>query len=87
MIPLLLAVGLVLTDGRVVEGTDVRRRDATYQLTLASGEVLSLPEALVREIRLTDDAPKPEAPTAIRPGSRLSARCITASPGLRITVS
>ena len=67
MIALFLAVGLVLTDGRVLEGSDVRRAGTTYQLTLAGGEVVSLPEALVREIRLTDDAPPAPAPTAIRP--------------------
>ncbi|HEX6852561.1 MAG TPA: hypothetical protein VF139_14285 [Candidatus Polarisedimenticolaceae bacterium] len=68
MLALLLGVSIVLSDGRVLEGSDLRRQGASYQLTLASGEVVSLPEGLVREIRLTDDGPKP-APTAIRPAA------------------
>jgi hypothetical protein len=68
MIGLLLGVSLVLSDGRVLEGSDVRRQGASYQLTLPSGEIVTLPEASVREVRLTGDGPKP-APTAIRPSA------------------
>ena len=65
MIGLLFGVGLVLTDGRIVEGEDLRREGSNYQLTLVSGEVVSLPEGLVREVRLTDAGTK-AAPTGIR---------------------
>lgn len=68
MIGLLLGVSLVLADGRVLEGSDVRRQGTVYQLTLASGEIVTLPEASVREIRLTGESTKP-APTAIRPSA------------------
>lgn len=43
---------LVLQDGTVVRGADVRREGDLYILALESGEMLSFPVALVDEVRL-----------------------------------
>jgi hypothetical protein len=55
---LLLAVStadetqLVLIDGSVLSGTDVRREDGTYVLTLEEGDRVTIPEQLVETVRL-----------------------------------
>jgi hypothetical protein len=43
---------LVLQDGTVIRGADVRREGDLYVLALESGEMLSFPVALVDEVRL-----------------------------------
>ena len=59
---LLLAVSvadetqLVLIDGSVLSGKEVRREDGTYVLTLAGGDQVTLPEELVEIVRLTGQA-------------------------------
>lgn len=64
--PALAGAELVLDDGRTLSGTSVERRDENYLLTLEADEVMAVPVALVREVRLTgDDAP---APTGIEVG-------------------
>ena len=50
--PALASATVVLTDGQVLEGADVRREGDLVTLILATGEALSLPAALVAEIRL-----------------------------------
>jgi hypothetical protein len=59
---------LVLSDGRVIEGVDVRREGQNYVLELESGERLTFPVALVEEVRLTGD--EKEKQNQLRPGFR-----------------
>lgn len=63
----LLAAALVLVDGQVLEGTAIVHAEGNYRLSLASGETLTVPEALVKEIRLGGEEPERPAPTAIVP--------------------
>jgi len=44
---------LVLNDGLVIEGVDVRREGENYLLELESGEVLTIPVQLVRTVNLS----------------------------------
>lgn len=63
---LLLAVSaadetqLVLIDGSVLSGTDLRREDGTYVLTLEDGDQVALPEQLVETVRLVGRAREPD---------------------------
>jgi hypothetical protein len=59
---------LVLRDGRVLEGVDVRRDGQVYVLELESGERLTFPVELVDEVRLTGDEKVKE--DQLRPGFR-----------------
>lgn len=45
---------LVLADGQVLEGVEVTLRGDDYELTLSTGDVLTIPKALVTELRLRD---------------------------------
>lgn len=54
---------LVLTDGRSVEGEEVRREGDQYVVTLPSGDAVVIPTPLVREVRLS--AP-PGGPSGIK---------------------
>jgi len=68
--PLFADASLVLEDGRVVEGIDVRREGGLYLLEQEDGSVLSLPIELVREVRLsTPPAPDPRSGLTYREGS------------------
>ena len=85
---LLAAVGsaragaeIVLRDGQILTGKDVQKDGAVYKLKLEDGRELSVPVALVRELRLSSErgevtatpeggAPAPAAPT--QPGSTVS---------------
>jgi hypothetical protein len=53
---------LVLTDGQVIKGTDVRRDGDSYLVTMAGGNTVAFPAALVQEIKLEGDAPPPAPP-------------------------
>ncbi len=65
--PALASATVVLTDGQVLEGADVRREGDLVTLILATGEALSLPAALVAEIRLAGEGPSRNvAPSGIR---------------------
>ena len=55
------ASSLVLTDGQVIKGTDVRREGDSYLVTIAGGNTVAFPSALVKEVSLEDDV-KPAAP-------------------------
>jgi hypothetical protein len=72
--PLLAGAALVLNDGQVIEGDDVRRQGDLYLLTEESGNVLSIPFQLVREVRLSQ-TPKPDPISGLttRPGPELLA--------------
>src|SRR5262245_53653241 len=50
---------LVLTDGQVIKGTDVTRQGDSYLVTMKGGNTVAFPAALVKEIKLEDDAPPP----------------------------
>ena len=52
---------LVLTDGQIIKGTEVTRQGDSYLVTIAGGNTVAFPVALVKEIRFEDD-PKPAAP-------------------------
>lgn len=62
------ASAVVLQDGQVLSGVDVRRQGEEVLLTLDGGNVITLPASIVKEIRLSGDGSpgKKEAPTAIR---------------------
>lgn len=66
---------LVLSDGQVIKGTEIRRDGDSYQVSLADGNVAVFPASLVREIRIDDDAPPAPpstqlaGPVVIPPGS------------------
>jgi len=55
---LLAASSLVLNDGQVIKGSDVRRDGDSYLVTMAGGNTIAFPVALVREVKLEDDAPQ-----------------------------
>ncbi len=59
---------VVLDDGRVVEGIDVRREGDLVLVTLATGEVVTLPASAVREIRLGGEPPSRTPPTGLTEG-------------------
>jgi hypothetical protein len=46
---------IVLKDGQVLEGVDVRRQDGFYILELEDGGALPIPDELVETVRLTGD--------------------------------
>lgn len=53
---------LVLEDGQELTGTEVIRKGDDYTLRLATGGVLSLPAALVREVRIIELGDDPDDP-------------------------
>jgi hypothetical protein len=53
---------LVLIDGRVLSGREVRREGDEYVLTLESGDEISLPTQLVESVRLIGKKEEPEQP-------------------------
>ena len=57
---------LVLSDGQVLRGLEVERRDGIYALTLEDGNVLTIPVRLVGEVRLTGEGDGGRAATGIR---------------------
>ena len=61
-LPALSGATLVLTDGQVIKGTELARDGDSYVMTMDAGTKATFPAALVKEIRLEDDAPKPPAP-------------------------
>jgi hypothetical protein len=65
--PALAGAELVLNDGQVLKGVDVQRVDGEYELTLESGQTLSLPVELVAEVRLTGDERVPTGLTPAEP--------------------
>jgi len=52
---------LVLTDGQIIKGTSVERQGDSYLVTMEGGNTVSFPSALVKEIKIEEDA-KPPAP-------------------------
>jgi len=52
---------LVLTDGQIIKGTSVMRQGDSYLVTMEGGNTVSFPAALVKEIKIEEDA-KPPAP-------------------------
>jgi len=57
---------VVLTDGRVLEGIDLRREGDLVLLTLPTGEVVTLPSSAVQETRLSGSPePAPPPPTGL----------------------
>lgn len=61
-LPAFSGATLVLTDGQVIRGTELARDGDSYVMTMEGGNKADFPAALVKEIRLEDDAPKPPAP-------------------------
>lgn len=55
--PLLAGTALVLTDGQVIRGTEVTRQGDSYIIQMEGGNAITFPAALVKEVRLEDDAP------------------------------
>jgi hypothetical protein len=52
---------LVLSDGQIIKGTSVTRQGDSYLVTMAGGNTVPFPAALVKEVRFEDD-PRPAAP-------------------------
>lgn len=65
------AAAIVLADGRVLEGEDVRREGDLIVLELPTGEAIAVPDALVGRLRLGDGGPLPLSRKA-PPGLRLA---------------
>jgi len=63
---LLAGAELVLEDGQVLQGVDVRRDGELYVIELESGGTLAIPIELVKEVRLGKSPPA--GPTGIRHG-------------------
>ncbi len=55
------ASSLILTDGQIIKGTNVRREGDSYLVTIAGGNTVAFPTALVKAITLDED-PRPPAP-------------------------
>jgi hypothetical protein len=64
--PLAEASSLVLTDGQVIRGTDVKRQSDSYFVTMTDGSTVAVPAALVKEVRL-EDANVVQAPHGFDP--------------------
>jgi len=58
----LAGTSVVLTDGQVIKGTDVRREGDSYLVTMPGGSIVPFPAQLVKEVRLEDDAPAKPPP-------------------------
>lgn len=67
-IPAWGAAAVVLQDGQVLEGIDVRRQGEEVLLTMDGGNVITLPASIVKELRLSGDGSKEKTPppTAFR---------------------
>lgn len=52
---------LVLTDGQIIKGIEVSRQGDSYLVTMAGGNMVAFPVALVKEVKFEDDPP-PAAP-------------------------
>jgi hypothetical protein len=46
---------LVLTDGQIIKGTDVKREGDSYLVTMSDGNTVAFPSALVKEVKIEDD--------------------------------
>jgi len=55
---------LVLSDGQVIKGTEIKRDGDSYLVTLADGNVAVFPSSLVKEIKFDDD-PAPTPPPGL----------------------
>lgn len=77
--PALCEAELVLRDGTVLRGTEVRREAELYVIELESGERVSLPAELVEEVRLSGEREESAPPPGERddrperPDARVSA--------------
>jgi hypothetical protein len=56
------ASSLILTDGQVIKGTEIKRQGDSYLITMAGGNTVAFPVALVTQIKLVDDGPQPAPP-------------------------
>ena len=56
---------LVLTDGQVIKGKEITRQGDNYLVTMSGGNAVPFPAALVREVRISDDA---DVPPPLPPG-------------------
>ena len=79
---------LQMVDGRVLRGTDLRRDNGTYVLTLESGAEIALPMELVESVRLveTDEPDEEWSPEDVHSGqpTELTGRPVPEGPtGLR----
>jgi hypothetical protein len=83
--PLLAGAALVLEDGNVLQGEDVRREGGLYLLEQEDGNVVSIPLELVREVRLTTPpAPDPRTGLSYREGSETLAGTTERPAGVRV---
>lgn len=59
-------VEIALTDGRILDGIALERREGLYLLTRRPGETVSLPEDLVLAVRLSEPSSPPARPARPR---------------------
>ena len=71
MTPVAADVELLLVDGRVLKGVEVRLEGGYYLLELDNGEIAAIPSGVVRELHLLDLRPTAEG-TTIGVGSDVS---------------
>jgi hypothetical protein len=57
----LAASSLILTDGQVIKGSEIRRDGDSYLVTMSDGNTAVFPAGLVKSVAIGDDAP-PAAP-------------------------
>jgi len=56
------ASSLILTDGQVIKGTEIKRQGDAYLITMTGGNTVAFPVSLVTEVKLVDDGPQPAPP-------------------------
>lgn len=72
VVPAAAGVRLILRDGRVLEGTDIRREGQAYLLTLEDGGIVPIPDALVEGVALSDEGTDEDAPATVWPPTGLT---------------
>lgn len=53
---------LVLTDGQVIKGSEIKRQGDSYLVTMSDGSTVAFPVVLVKELRFDDQGPAPTPP-------------------------
>lgn len=64
------AASLVLTDGQIIKGMEVKRQGDAFLVTMAGGNTVAIPAALVKEVKLEEDPPVKALPRLDRSGPK-----------------
>jgi hypothetical protein len=68
--PAAASSSLVLTDGQVIKGIEVKRQGDAFLVTMAGGNTVAFPAALVKEVKLEEDPPVKALPRLDESGPR-----------------